>query len=252
MKKLLLAILLITTVNLFAQEGYPISYLFANNPCDYSSGLADPSMRNSQTISAASFMLNIPMYQLGTNSDPSDLVNALFATPASGNAFNGLNVLICWEHAGIQNLMNTIIYTGAQTTPSRFDEAVSVAADQDTAASIFFGEVDIPNNICPDGYYTNQAPTTPTDSQLWPYWVTNKFDTIFWFNGVRTTDPLTDYRFTLYRGIQPCITCAAGCDLNICMFQVLSPDCAKSIKYTDTDGNSESNCKAPLAWATLP
>ena len=94
---------LINFVNELAYKGYPISYIITCNPCPYNAD--DSSMRPEQTISMVSFMLNIPIFIFGSSQEFTTTTNKLF----NSGIFNGLNVLMCWEHSAIQGLCLNIL-----------------------------------------------------------------------------------------------------------------------------------------------
>lgn len=184
---------LIGFVNELADQGYPISYLISCNPCPFN--VPDPSMRNIQTITMVSFMLNIPMLIYDTSQSYSSVCEALFpqsVTPGTIGAFDGLNVLICWEHSTIQSLCIALLQTMGplnriNTTPINYSGI-------DNYADPFFENL----NPCPDGNFlcndsTNSfyippntnpgstvAPIGP-NSQTYPYWSNYNFDSVFGF-----------------------------------------------------------------------
>lgn len=90
-------------VNQLAKSGYPISYILTCSPCTYNK--QNPSMRPQQTLELTSFMLNIPILIYGGAQDFNSVTSELF----NSGAFDGLNILISWEHAAIQGLALNIL-----------------------------------------------------------------------------------------------------------------------------------------------
>jgi len=56
------------------------------------------SMHQQQTISLVSWLLNIPIFMYGEQTQTINAVNEIF----KNSKFNGKNILICWEHTCIQ------------------------------------------------------------------------------------------------------------------------------------------------------
>ena len=65
-------------------------------------------MHEQQTIMLTSWLLNIPIFIYGEQNDQEITINTIFNNPY----FNGKNVLICWEHTCIQELLQQIINVG--------------------------------------------------------------------------------------------------------------------------------------------
>jgi len=68
------------------------------------------SMHQEQTISLSSWLLSIPIYMYGEQTDTEIAIKNIFTNPY----FSGKTVLICWEHNCIQTLIKNIITTGAK------------------------------------------------------------------------------------------------------------------------------------------
>jgi hypothetical protein len=259
---------LIAFVNQLAAAGTPISYLVTCNPCAYNT--ADSSMRPEQTIAMVSFILNIPMFIFGSSQDYINFTNGVFSAVDSGSPyagiFDGLNILVCWEHSAIQGLsLNILNAAGAlgrldvTSTPTLYGDA-------------FFGAIGINGNpLCPNGsylapsspsspYYVN--PTSPPkdyigdNSQYYPYWNTYNFQSVYWLR----SNPI-NYKFetTVTGGVaegfrifdQPkyCETCYANCDLHIGLYQPLTAQCLKSNKYYSSSNPVEQSCLPPSDWS---
>lgn len=69
------------------------------------------SMHQQQTVSLTSWLLSIPIFTYGDQTETINAVNQLFSNPY----YNGKSVLICWEHNCIQTLLNNIIEIGVKT-----------------------------------------------------------------------------------------------------------------------------------------
>jgi hypothetical protein len=239
-------------INQLAEDGYPISYIITTNPCPYNS--SSSSMRNEQTCNLASFLLNIPLYIFGGGSDVQLAVDRLFSTDVN-NPFNGLNVLMVWEHSAIQSLMVSFI-----------DTAHDLAIPRSSLAAIpYFDAINASNNSpCIDGNY--KAATTipgvpetiipseanpayaegPDGYENIPYWNDKNFNNVFWF---KSNSDYTDFDFYIFD--QPCITCYPSCNLAICLYQPpKSGYCVSSYKYYNSDNlNIEQECKVPTLWS---
>lgn len=247
---------LIEYVNQLALEGTPISYIITINPCPYNS--SDPSMRPMQTVSMASFMLNIPIYVAGNQEDFNQCIQLLFDT----NTFSGLNVIICWEHSCIQPLTLSILNAAGQN--GRLPNDVSPTEGiTDLWGDAYFKKYSPKNNICPDGnylspkeYYNSDGTKTNSlyyvdlnpdsakkapsyigpNSQFYPYWNNYNFDTVYCLKSSIDTD--FKFNFTIIR--EPILTCYSSCDLHIGLYQPLNEICVSSNKYYN-----ESKCQTP-------
>ena len=229
---------LMTFINQLAKDGYPISYIVTCNPCPYNS--ADPSMRPMQTASMPSFMLNIPMFIYGGAQDYISVVEGLFSSQ-----FDGLNVLIVWEHSSIQQLCLNIL-----------DKAGSIGRLPNSLAKgdDFFNIV----NPCPNGnykcpdtdilnpFYPPDADTVPgvgANTEKYPYWNNDNFDNVFWLS---SASPNYTFGFTIFK--EPCYTCYPSCGINIGLYQPLTPSCESSYLYYTSTDNVENKCQVPSDW----
>jgi len=213
-------------VNILAEEGNPISYIITANPCPYNT--SDASMRTIQTISMVSFMLNIPIFIYGGDQDFSEVVSQLFSNDST-NPFNGLNILICWEHAAIQGLCLNILNEAGNI--NRLPNNCSNGDD-------FFKLI----NPCADGNYkcndkTNKyyPPLGASNSEYYPYWNTENYDSVYW---IKSDSQNIFYDFKIFN--QPCLTCYSSCDIHIGLYQPLNPVCESSNKYP-----GEDSCELP-------
>jgi hypothetical protein len=242
---------LIEYVNLLAKNGTPISYIITYNPSPYN--VSDPSMRGTQTAGMVSFMLNIPMYIYGSSQDFAPTVSQLF----SSSSFDGLNVLIVWEHAAIQQLCLNIL--DAAGSLGRLPNGL-------TTGNEFF--VYYNSTACPDGNFlatisntANQSACSspspyipPTDgsipgvglnTQCYPYWNTNDFNSVFWLK----SDASSNYEFSFDLTTETCLTCYSSCDLHIGLYQPLNSEGESSNKYYCSGENLEGSCLVPSDWA---
>lgn len=69
------------------------------------------SMHQSQTVALTSWLLSIPTYMYGDQTQPENAVKEIFTNPY----FDGKSVLFCWEHNCIQTLLENIIKTGSKS-----------------------------------------------------------------------------------------------------------------------------------------
>jgi hypothetical protein len=246
---------LVEYVNHLATTGYPISYIVTCNPCPYNS--SDPSMRPVQTASIISFMLNIPIYIYGGSQDYDSIVSALFpntTTTTTPGAFDGLNVLIIWEHSSIQQLCLNIL--------DRAGDLSRLPGDLKTGDEFFKK-----TNPCPDGNYlatkanTKQnggdayiPPVSGTvkgvgdNTQYYPYWNNDNFDSIYWLKG--NIAPPYKFSFSIFK--QPIETCYPSCGLHIGLYQPLSTSCSSSYIYYNTNDEVENSCQVPTDWTWTP
>ena len=234
-----------TLINQLATNGYPISYLVSANPCPWNS--ADGSMRQEQTVQMASFLLNIPMYMFGGNTDTQEVVDALFDT-FSTNPFNGLNVLICWEHTAIQDLCLKIIKKSYELAPPN---KRSTKGPDD-----FFAQTTVSDQTCVGGKYLSPAgnppfstvPTNPA-SIVYPYWNTHNYDNMFCFLS-NATNINFDFVLTNQQYFN-CLTCYPSCELKIGLYQPIN-NCTHSTYYYDDTDEIEPKCVPPTDWVYLP
>lgn len=242
-----------TLVNKLAKTGFPITYMVSTNPCPFNSD--DPSTRNQQTINMASFLLNIPLFVFGDITQTQAVANALFDTSPT-NPFNGLNVLICWEHTTLQSLCLDILNKSKEVQRSLLN------------GKDFFAQKIVYEQTCLDGKYLalpgvnnqpfNQKIEDPPGSgtyiyppqdpatAVYPFWNTNNFDNIFCF---KSNLDSTNFIFTLSNQQQyNCLTCYPNCETKIGLFQPPS-SCTKTIYYTPGSTPSlEQDCLPPTDW----
>jgi hypothetical protein len=235
-----------TLINQLAVIGYPISYMVCSNPCPLNT--ADPSMRNQQTISMASFLLNIPTLVYGGNTETQAVADALFdSDPTKKNPFNGLNILICWEHTTIQDLCLKIMNKCYNNLVNRS------TMDADT----FFAQTSVSSQTCVGGQYLATAgnppfspSVTPPSQQsaatsVYPYWNNSNYDNMFCFLSNPTN---TDFDFILANQQQfNCLTCYPSCELKIGLFQSMS-NCTKTLYYYPNGDQLETECLPPTDW----
>jgi len=240
-------------VNILAEEGNPISYIITCNSCPYNS--KDPSMKPIQTISMVSFMLNIPVFIFGGTQDFSEVVNQLFLNDDSNtNPFNGLNVLICWEHSAIQALCLNILNGAGQCS------RLSVNPTQNNNklyGDAFFKLV----NSCPDGNYECSDSGSPfliqkgsvpdyigPNSNFYPYWNNENFDSIYHLKSNSNNSNSISNVFNSFKIFkQPCLTCFSNCTINIGLYQPLNSICTSAYLYPN-----ESSCELPpITWKTI-
>lgn len=230
-------------INNLATEGKPISYIITCNPCPYNT--IDSSMRPIQTISMASFMLNIPVFIFGGSQDFPEIVDKLFSQNSS-NPFNGLNILICWEHSSIQALCLNILNRAGELN------RLSVTPTNNNSklyADSFFNSI----RPCPDGNYeclnkksvyypyttnNNNVPDyIGPNSKYYPYWNNYNFNTVYHLGTENNNNIFNSFK--IYK--QPILTCFSNCSLNIGLYQPLNPDaCSFSYLY-----ENENSCGIP-------
>jgi hypothetical protein len=68
------------------------------------------SMHQQQTVLFTSWLLNIPLFMYGEQTDTSTAITNVFTNPY----YSGKTVLFCWEHNCIQTLVKDIITIGAK------------------------------------------------------------------------------------------------------------------------------------------
>jgi hypothetical protein len=222
-------------INTLEKSSYPISYILSNQPDAYNT---NTSMHPAQTVSCASFLLNIPHIMYSNASDVDTTVKALYET----GIYDGLNVLICWNHQHIQKLCLELLNTGAAQSISRITQ---------NNANDFFKET----NACPDGNYVTTDPTSLfyppqqpqlhdnyKDSQYYPYWNNNNFNSIYCFYSNQTNG----YKFTFEIKSIPINTCYTSCNLNIGLYQAIGTTYYENY---NTDNDIESNCEVPSEWS---
>lgn len=224
-------------INVLAKDGYPISYIITCNPCPYDT--SDPSMRPEQTIGLASFLLNIPTFIYGGSGDFDLTAEALY-----NGMFDGLNVLICWEHSAIQPLCLAIANVGVSNNRVSQPDADTFFLDNNACYNGNYEE----NSTNPNSSYV--APTQPqpnndyTNSGYYPYWNNENFNLVYWFN---STIENPNFTFNIFQ--QPINTCFANCDQQICLYQPKNSYCTNSQEYYNkTSENIENKCELPKEW----
>lgn len=83
--------------------GYGIDYIVTAN-----ADLTHASMHLQQTVFAASWILDIPLFIFGSEKESQLAVNNIY----NNAIFNNKNILFCWEHSCIQQLLLNIISIG--------------------------------------------------------------------------------------------------------------------------------------------
>ena len=182
--------------------------------------------------------------------------------------FNGLNVLLCWEHTTTQelclNIMNTCSNLGVGLNRSSKD------------GNAFFADPLVSKQTCVDGTYlapptssaypfniqTENPPTSPPTpptytytshdpiTAFYPFWNTNNFDNMFcFFSNPANTE--FEFLFTNQQYFN-CLTCYPNCQARIGLYQPMST-CSKTIYYTPTSTPSlEKDCLPPTTWKYPP
>jgi len=231
---------LMNFINNLAQEGTPISYIVTCNPCPYNT--LDPSIRPIQTISMVSFMLNIPVFIFGGSQEFTEIVSQLFSNDPT-NPFNGLNILICWEHSSIQALCLNILNEAGKLGRLSINPT---NGNPKLYGDAFFKS----QNECPDGNYECLVkksvyyydPLTSPDyigpnSKYYPYWNNYNFNSVYHFKSELYTNIFNSFK--IYK--QPILTCDSNCDLHIGLYQPLNSDtCGSSYLYS-----TENYCGIP-------
>jgi len=254
---------LISFVNKLAAAGTPISYIVTCNPCPYNT--SDASMRPQQTISMVSFMLNIPMFIFSGSQDYDKFISGVF----DSGSFDGLNILVCWEHESIQGLCLNILNKAAKLTPSRLNLNTPPSNEHLSGDQFFYEKGITSNELCPDGNYLCPAPsslpsesayyvdtTTPSyigpNSQYYPYWNNYDYQSVFWFK----SSVSTSYKFDFSFFDEPYETCYPNCKLHIGLYQPLKAECEPSNIYINgtpsnnqNPGGTENNCQVPNNWS---
>jgi len=255
---------LVNFINLLAKDGYPISYIVSCNPCCYNT--SDPSIRATQTVMMSSFMLNIPTFIYGGSQDYAPVCQALYPYPPNSSQvgqYDGLNIVICWEHSSIQqlclNILNTAgLYGRIPVGPTNNDTKLYGDAFFNLTSVCKDGKYLCPADPSAPNYnsvYDVTQPDTPTiigpNSYKYPYWNNYNFDNVYWFKLDNTTNY---WDFQIFR--QPCYTCFPSCGLEIGLYQPLNTQCSSSyLYYSNTAGDPavsgpiENSCEVPSDWA---
>ena len=87
----------------FNNLGYGIDYIVTVNP-----GLISGFMHMQQSIFMISYMLNIPIFIFGSSKQSELVITQVY----KNIIFNNKNVLFCWKHQCIQELVSNIIKIG--------------------------------------------------------------------------------------------------------------------------------------------
>lgn len=87
-------------INEINKKGFPIDFIVSCNP-----NVKNNSIHVQQTITLASWIMNIPLYIFGGQKDLEEVSDNLYSL----DVFNGKNVLIAWEHTCIQPLLQILI-----------------------------------------------------------------------------------------------------------------------------------------------
>jgi hypothetical protein len=245
---------LVDYVKNLAEKGYPISYIVTCNPCPFNT--ADPSNRPQQTIDLTAFMFSIPYFIYGGQQDFQLTVLPLF----NSGIFDGLNILICWEHSAIQSLVLNILNEAG--LHNRLPASVTTAQpNPDLYGDEFFKQFSEQYDLIPDGKYKctlakpNYNPiydpniSSPiyvgSNSEYYPYWNNYCYNNVLTFY---SDGPNNEYKCALFQ--QTIDTCYANCDLKIGLFQPLSSNCSSSPHYYNNTNPvvQENECKAPDDW----
>lgn len=226
---------LINYICSLANNGYPIAYILTCQPDSYKSGSG--SMHPSQLISAASFMLNIPIIMYGTSSDINTIASELY-----NGQYDGLNVLICWQHQLIQALSLAILNNGAKQPTSRLPTGIT------TADQFFMNLSPSPlsgNYLCtassPNSNSNFIDPTPNQNSQYYPYWNINDFNSVYVFNSSASSN----YTFGFTISSENINTCFPNCNLHIGLYQPTNGD----NYYSNGNNNIENLCQVPTDWS---
>ena len=262
-------------VNYFNNFSKKIDYIVTCNPCPYNT--SDAFMRPSQTIALTSFMLDIPTFVYGGAQDFGPISEALFENSTS-NPYNGMNVLICWEHSAIQPLMLNLLNKAGEI--NRLPASV-VDPTNNLTGSNFFKELATGTAVTSssseyaisDGYYLSTSSkgesSTPynvdtntlpnyiygTDSKYLPYWNNSTFNLTYHIGTASGSTNANELNlFDIYT--QPINTCFASNTIKIGLYQPLTTRCTSSNEYYTQTGSSaiENGSEpglgeVPIAWA---
>ena len=107
-------------------------------------------------------------------------------------------------------------------------------------------------NACPDGnylttdtsssFYPPQQPQPDDnykDSQYYPYWNNNNYDTVYCFY---SSKPTNTFIFQIKK--EPCISCFKSCNLHIGLYQ--NPN--STTTYYSNKNDVEDSCQVPTDW----
>jgi hypothetical protein len=101
------------------------------------------SMHQQQTVFLTSWLLSIPLFMYGEQSQSLIALNEIYTNPK----YNGKTILICWEHNCIQTLLTNLFKVGPSTKG-----------------------------------INNYKFTNPDGNSKLPYWETNDFKTVMYFD----------------------------------------------------------------------
>jgi hypothetical protein len=91
-------------INTINTKGFPIHNIVTSNP-------NGNSIHVQQSVTLASWILNIPLYIFGSQKDITAATEEIY----TNEYFDGTNILIVWEHSCIQAFMMKLIEKGVQT-----------------------------------------------------------------------------------------------------------------------------------------
>ena len=255
-------------VNYFNSFTEPNDYIVTCNPCPYNT--SDASMRASQTVALTSFMLDIPTFIFGGAQD-FDLVADVLFENSTTNPFNGMNVVICWEHSAIQPLMLKLLNKAGQI-PGRLPSSIVDPGNLLTGSN-FFKELAtgpaVTNSgseyAISDGYYlstnskgesgtpynvdTNTLPNyidpTGVDSKYLPYWNNGTYNLTYHIGTASGSVVANELNlFDIFTG--PINTCFASNTIRIGLYQPLTTKCTTSnLYYTQSGANEIENGSEP-------
>ena len=265
---------LVTYFNNFPE---PIDYIVTCNPCPYNT--SDASMRPSQTIALTSVMLDIPTFVYGGAQEFDTVADALFDDTTS-NQYNGMNVVICWEHSAIQALMLNLLNKAG--IAGRLPNNVVDTTNNLLTGSNFFKELastspsssvnsSSPEYAISDGYYLStiskgetgtpyQVDTVPstlpnyidaTDSKYLPYWNNGTFNLTYHIGTASGSVNANELNlFDIYK--QPINTCFASNTIKIGLYQPLSQSCTTAYLYYTQSGSTEIENGSEPGGGTVP
>lgn len=97
------SIYIIDLIEEINKTGNKIDVIVTTNP-----SYATSSMHSQQTISLASWLLNIPVYIFGGNTETKKTIEDMY----KNTVFNNKNVLVCWAHSCIQTFLKDLLTIG--------------------------------------------------------------------------------------------------------------------------------------------
>jgi hypothetical protein len=222
-------------------------------------------MRPIQTASIISYILNIPLFVYGSDFDFTEVVEALFPqTVTSGvtGPFDGLNVLMVWEHSSMQQLCLNILNAAGPSPINRLPSVITpTLGNSSWWGDAFFKAI----NPCPNGnykcppdtsspYYDSSFDTTlpglpvtiGPNSEFYPYLNNENFSCVYWFQSSSSSN----YNFGFSILQQPCYTCNPSCGLQIGLYQPSIPCGSTPLYYkkTPASSNLENICELPVEW----